>query len=365
MRSGLEGGPQQSSPGAIRPATPPPLLGLTAAAAPGESGHPTQATGDKMAGQQAGMRGYDPDAMIWTTVSTPDNGEPAPPSTFKSAALAAAVARRTRDCVLTAAVTDAASPGAPTTGVCHDKPPPHASPTAGNKGKHSVAWKPLPLPKPAPEEFVVVVKPKTRVSLSEAFQEHGLGRAFIAYLGPASVQVITVLPVREQNIIIVYTSKPEIADKIIGDFDLNSADGRVPLTGHLRQDGGNVCYGVVTVRNTDTEETLRSSLQWRQGEILEIRKFGTSNKARLTFSGKEKPRYVHYEAMLIQWWDASGSIAQSSQLLRRRKLLSNEAMLCTQVTDKARTNLAISVSPWEDFLRLCVSNAVSDGTKLN
>lgn len=246
------------------------------------------------------MRGYDPDAMIWTTVSTPDNGEPAPPSTFKSTALAAAVARRTRDRVLTAAVTDAASPGAPTTGVCHDKPPPHASPTAGNKGKHSVAWKPLPLPKPAPEEFVVVVKPKTRVSLSEAFQEHGLGRAFIAYLGPASVQVITVLPVREQNIILVYTSKPEIADKIIGDFDLNSADGRAPLTGHLRQDGGNVCYGVVTVRNTDTEETLRSSLQWRQGEILEIRKFGTSNKARLTFSGKEKPRYVHYEAMLIQ-----------------------------------------------------------------
>lgn len=40
-------------------------------------------------------------------------------------------------------------------------------------------------------------------------------------------------------------------------------------------------------------------------------------------------------------------------------------MLCTQVTDKARTNLAISVSPWEDFLRLCVSNAVTDGTKLN
>ncbi|KAH7978082.1 hypothetical protein HPB49_004433 [Dermacentor silvarum] len=290
----------KSPPGAIWPATPPPLLGLTAAAAPGESGHPTRATGDKMAGQKAGMRGYDPDAMIWTTVSTTENGEPAPPSTFKSAALAAAVARRTRDRVLTVAVSDAASAGAPTTGVCHDKPPPHASPTAGNKGKHSVAWKPLPLPKPAPEEFVVVIKPKTRVSLSEAFQEPGLGRAFIAYLGPASVQVITVLPVREQNIILVYTLKPEIADKIIGDFDLNSVDGRVPLTGHLRQDGGNVCYGVVTVRNTDTEETLSSSLQWRQGEILEIRKFGTSNKARLTLSGKEKPRYVHYEAVLIQ-----------------------------------------------------------------
>ncbi|XP_049527393.1 uncharacterized protein LOC119458794 [Dermacentor silvarum] len=35
---------------------------------------------------------------------------------------------------------------------------------------------------------------------------------------------------------------------------------------------------------------FRSSLPWRQGEELEIRKFGTSNNARLTFSGKEKLR---------------------------------------------------------------------------
>ncbi|KAH7933349.1 hypothetical protein HPB49_011656 [Dermacentor silvarum] len=210
------------------------------APAPGESWHTTPATGDRVAGQQAGMWYYDPDAMLWTTVSTPDNGEPAPPSNFKSTALAAAVARRTRDRVLTAAVADAASLGAPTTSVCHDKPPPHASRAAGNKWKHSVAWKSLPLPKPPPEDFVVVVKPKTRVSFSEAFQEHGLGRSFIAYLGPTSAQVITMLPVMEQNIILVYTSKPEITDKIIGDFNLNWADGRVPLTGHLQQDGGNV-----------------------------------------------------------------------------------------------------------------------------
>ncbi|KAH7941156.1 hypothetical protein HPB49_010488 [Dermacentor silvarum] len=212
-----------------------------------------------MAGQQARMWGYDPDAMIRTTVSTHDKGEPAPSSTIKSTDLAAAVVRRTWDRLLRAAVVDAASPGAPATGVCHDKTPPHASRAAGNKGKHYVAWKPLTLPKPAPDDFVVVVKPKTWVSLREVFQEHGLGRAYIAYLGPASAQVITVLP-----------------------------------------DDGNVCYGVVTVRNTDTEETLRSSLQWRQGEILGIRKFWTSKKSRLTFSGKDKPKYVHYEAMLIQ-----------------------------------------------------------------
>ncbi|KAH7941615.1 hypothetical protein HPB49_015463 [Dermacentor silvarum] len=131
-------------------------------------------------------------------------------------------------------------PGRSRHGVCHDKPPPHASRSAGNKGKHSGAWKPLFLPIPALEDFAVVVKPKTLVSLSEAFQEHELGQSSIAYLGPASAQVITVLPVREQNIILVYTSKPEIADRIIGAFDLNSADGHLPLTGHLRQDSGNV-----------------------------------------------------------------------------------------------------------------------------
>ncbi|KAH6937520.1 hypothetical protein HPB50_001320 [Hyalomma asiaticum] len=42
-----------------------------------------------------------------------------------------------------------------------------------------------------------------------------------------------------------------------------------------------------------------ASMCWRDGTIVEIRKFGTSNKARITFAGKEKPRYVHYDNMVV------------------------------------------------------------------
>ncbi|KAH7965294.1 hypothetical protein HPB49_006004 [Dermacentor silvarum] len=60
-----------------------------------------------------------------------------------------------------------------------------------------------------------------------------------------------------------------------------------------------VCHGVIAVSNTDTTESLRQQVQWRAGTIVEVRKFGASNKARVTFAGREKPRFVHYENMLI------------------------------------------------------------------
>ncbi|KAH7965780.1 hypothetical protein HPB49_010793 [Dermacentor silvarum] len=73
----------------------------------------------------------------------------------------------------------------------------------------------------------------------------------------------------------------------------------MPLFGYLRADTQDSCYGVVTVRSSDTEATLRESLYWPEGEILHVRQLGTSNKVRLTFSGKVKPRYVSYDTLLI------------------------------------------------------------------
>lgn len=70
-------------------------------------------------------------------------------------------------------------------------------------------------------------------------------------------------------------------------------------TFHTVTEGEEVCYGVITVNDTDTTETLQQQVEWRKGNIVEIRKFGTSNKTRVTFAGKEKPRFVHYENMLI------------------------------------------------------------------
>ncbi|KAH7965855.1 hypothetical protein HPB49_011487 [Dermacentor silvarum] len=98
--------------------------------------------------------------------------------------------------------------------------------------------------------------------------------------------------VREQNLILTYTSNPQIADKLIGELAVPSPVGSVPLFGYLRADTQDSC-------SSDTEATLRESLYWPEGEILHVRRLGTSNKVRLTFSGKEKPRYVSYDALLI------------------------------------------------------------------
>ncbi|KAH9384722.1 hypothetical protein HPB48_026731 [Haemaphysalis longicornis] len=79
-------------------------------------------------------------------------------------------------------------------------------------------------------------------------------------------------------------TRATVADRLIGDFAVNNEKGSVPLHGYLSQDGGNTCCGVIVVRNTDTTETLQYRVCWRAGTIVEIRKFGTSNKARITFA---------------------------------------------------------------------------------
>ncbi|KAH7970176.1 hypothetical protein HPB49_000679 [Dermacentor silvarum] len=96
-----------------------------------------------------------------------------------------------------------------------------------------------------------------------------------------------------------HTPDIEAADRLIGDFAVNTEKGSVPLHGYLRQDGGNTWHGVIVVRNMDTTEILQHRVCWCAGTIVEIRKFGTSNKARITFAGKEKPRYVHYDNMVV------------------------------------------------------------------
>ncbi|KAK8769563.1 hypothetical protein V5799_013972 [Amblyomma americanum] len=47
-------------------------------------------------------------------------------------------------------------------------------------------------------DFVVVVKPSTRVSLTTVFPENSLGRAFVAQLGMDTARAITVVPTTEE-----------------------------------------------------------------------------------------------------------------------------------------------------------------------
>lgn len=247
-----------------------------------------------MAASTINQRGYDPHVMAWDTVPISETPNSASSSRFRSQALNDAVARRSQ-----ANAKKAASDAAPESGTPADKTQPPASRSAGRKGNAITKWKPRPFPKPNPDDYVIVVKPRECISLHEAFSENWYGTAFKAYLGPERAGSLTVLPSREQNLIIHYTLDPDTADKVIGDFAVNIERRQVLLHGYLRQDGGDVCHGVIAVRNSDTTETLRESVCWRSGTIVEVRKFGTSNKARVTFAGKKKPRFVHYDTMLI------------------------------------------------------------------
>ncbi|KAG0416964.1 hypothetical protein HPB47_005990 [Ixodes persulcatus] len=132
-----------------------------------------------------------------------------------------------------------------------------ATRATGSKGKAFTKWKPRPMPKPDPEDYVIVIKPRERVSLHEVLTETGYGTAISAYLGPERARAISVLPSRDQNIVIVHTPDIEAADRLIGDFAVNTEKDSIPLQGYLRQDGGNTCHGVIVVRNTDTTETLQ------------------------------------------------------------------------------------------------------------
>ncbi|XP_037555669.1 uncharacterized protein LOC119432544 [Dermacentor silvarum] len=231
--------------------------------------------------------------MLWTTIQTSDSRRELS-QTFKSTALAAAVARRERASGAAIAAADAAAQ------TCSTTLPPPATRSAGpQQGKKKPTWQPLPLPKPKTTDFVVVLKPRTRLSLTAVFPVNGAGSALIAHLGANANRLVTVVMARDQNLILAYTADPLIADKLIGELTVLSSVGPVPLFGYLRADNQDSCYGVVTVRSTDSEAELQNRLYWPEGEILHIRRLGTTNKVRLTFSGKVKPRYVTYDALLI------------------------------------------------------------------
>ncbi|KAH7986609.1 hypothetical protein HPB51_026638 [Rhipicephalus microplus] len=95
------------------------------------------------------------------------------------------------------------------------------------------------------------------------------------------------------NIVVVCVKTESLASKLIGDITLTIEDRQVPFQGHLKS-AGETCKGVVTVADNETSEYLRCKLEWIDGEILYVRKLGTSNVAVVTFKGRRVPRFIHY-----------------------------------------------------------------------
>ncbi|KAH9372039.1 hypothetical protein HPB48_012763 [Haemaphysalis longicornis] len=147
-----------------------------------------------------------------------------------------AVARREQASnALRGASTDAASLAAASdadAGACSSTISPPARHSAGpQRGHKRSLWQPQPLPKPKETDFVIVLRSRTQLFHADAFPEHGAGRALIAHLGVSATRLITAVMLREQNLILVYTSHPHIADKRIDEFVVPSPAGPVPLSG--------------------------------------------------------------------------------------------------------------------------------------
>ncbi|KAH9379096.1 hypothetical protein HPB48_004455 [Haemaphysalis longicornis] len=184
--------------------------------------------------------GYDPHIMVWTSIPTSDS-PPELPQSFKSAALTAAFARREpASNALWVASSDAASLATAAVADAEGYSSTillSVTRSAGpQRGHKRFLWHPQPLPKPKATDFVVVLKPRTHLSLANAFPENGAGRVLIAHLGATATRLVTIVTVREQNLISVYTSHPHIADKLIGEFAVLSPAGPVHLFGYVFYD---------------------------------------------------------------------------------------------------------------------------------
>ncbi|KAH7949069.1 hypothetical protein HPB49_004808 [Dermacentor silvarum] len=161
--------------------------------------------------------------------------------------------------------------------------------------KPGPVWKPKPLPRLHREVIAIILKPRVTVALKDVYQHGELGAAFAAYLGTQATASLSLLPTWEQNLIVAGTRDPHVADKLLRDFQLDSSKGQLLMHGHLKLTG-EVCRGVITVANHETSESLQNKIQWRAGELADIRKLGNSNVAALTFAGKVVPRFVHYNS---------------------------------------------------------------------
>ncbi|KAH8009048.1 hypothetical protein HPB51_009657 [Rhipicephalus microplus] len=131
------------------------------------------------------------------------------------------------------------------------------------------------------------------MDLHAAFGPGGIGTAVQRFTGSTTNAGISVWPVWDQNVVVVGVKTENLASKLIGDITLTIKDRQVPFQGHLKS-AGETCKGVVTVADNETLQSFWRNLEWIDGEILYVRKLGTSSVAVVTFKGRRVPRFIHY-----------------------------------------------------------------------
>ncbi|KAH8037961.1 hypothetical protein HPB51_019925 [Rhipicephalus microplus] len=155
-----------------------------------------------------------------------------------------------------------------------------------------VTWKPTHTSRIRSDELVIVLKPKITINLHAAFGLGGIDTAEQRFPGSITNSGISKWLVWDQNFVVVRVKTETLASKLIGDITQTIGHRRAPFQEHLKS-AGETCNGVITVADNETSESLRRMLEWIDGEILYVRKLGTSNVAVVTFKGRCVPRLIH------------------------------------------------------------------------
>ncbi|KAH7942486.1 hypothetical protein HPB49_024592 [Dermacentor silvarum] len=127
----------------------------------------------------------------------------------------------------------------------------------------SKKWRPTAMPALRKEDFTIVIKPRVTIFLKTALQNGELGDLLSAYVNPSSVDILSVWPIWDQNIVIATTQDVNAANALAREFTLNASKGPIPVVGHAKVNGE-----------------------------------GKSTIALLTFVGHRVPRYVYYNSVV-------------------------------------------------------------------
>ncbi|KAH6929684.1 hypothetical protein HPB50_004754 [Hyalomma asiaticum] len=149
-------------------------------------------------------------------------------------------------------------------------------------------WRPTQTPRVRSEDMIIVLKPRTTLDIRKVFRHSDAGTAIAAHITGVSAGDLNMWPVWEPNVLFCTTQTVRGADQLIKDFDLRVGKASYKFRGHLKING-EVCRGIISVREDETSDSLKSKLYWQEGEIPFVRKLGQSSVAVVTFVGMKLP----------------------------------------------------------------------------
>ncbi|KAH9372832.1 hypothetical protein HPB48_010982 [Haemaphysalis longicornis] len=154
-------------------------------------------------------------------------------------------------------------------------------------------WRPKHTPHIGRDELIVILKPSTTLDLKATFASGQVGSTVRYLLRECGNVELSVWPVWEQNVIVCGLNSEPAAIRLLGDVTLKVDGCQLSFRGHAK-DRGDVSKEVLTIDPNDTSGSLKPKLRYNNGEILSVRRLGSSNIAVVLFDGNFVPRQIYY-----------------------------------------------------------------------